>query len=167
MVLAPVGPIASAVLGDLGKDEFGGEPAFGEVGGDSLLRLLYRNLRIEKYQHRRTGSAEGGTEDARISPEFLERGKQRAERRAIRLVDAVFERGGEQISAVLRERGQEQHRVLNVGDGVGARVLERQHAPGLLGREQSIGDSQQQRPLPFRLHFDHLRLHLVGHARHR
>jgi hypothetical protein len=81
-------------------------------------------------------------------------------------VDAVFESRGEQVGTILRERREQEHRVLNVGDGVGARVLEWQHAAGLLGRKQGIGDSQQQRPLPFRLHFDHLRLNLIGHASH-
>jgi hypothetical protein len=38
MMLAPVGSIASTVERDLGQNEFGGEPALGEVGGDSLLR---------------------------------------------------------------------------------------------------------------------------------
>ena len=91
-MLAPVGSVASAVLGDLRQDEFGGEPAFGEVGGDSLRHFLCWNLGVEKHQHRRTRSAERGAEDTRFSGEFLERGKQRGERRAIRLVDAVFER---------------------------------------------------------------------------
>ncbi len=133
-MLAPVGPIAPAVLGDLGQDEFGGKPAFGKVGSDSLSRLLGWHLRIEEHQHGGAGSAESGAEDAGISSEFLERGKQWAEWRAVRLVDAVFESRRKQISAVLRERSQEQHRILNVGDGVRPRVLKGQHAAGLLGR---------------------------------
>ncbi len=40
-MLAPVGSIASAVERDLGEEEFGGKPAFGEVSGDSLFRLLW------------------------------------------------------------------------------------------------------------------------------
>ena len=91
-MLAPVGSVASAVLGDLRENEFGGQPALGEVGGDSLLRLFRWNLRVEKHQHRRACSAQRGAEDAGFSGEFLERGKQRREGRAIRLVDAVFER---------------------------------------------------------------------------
>ncbi len=165
-MLLPVGPIASAVERDLGEDEFGGEVAFGEVGGDSLFRLFRGNFGIEEHKHGWARSAESGAEDAGISFEFLERGQQRTERRAIRLVNAVFERRGEQVGTILRERREQQHRVLNVGDGIGARVLEGQDAAGLLGREQGIGDSQQQWPLPFRLHFDHLRLHLIGHASH-
>ena len=73
---------------------------------------------------------------------------------------------GEQVGTVLRERRQQQHRVLNVGDRVGARVLEGQHAAGLLGRKRRVGDGQQQRPLPFRLDLDDLRLNLVRHAGH-
>src|SRR5208337_379074 len=126
MMLAPVGPIASAVLGNLGKDEFGGKPSLGEVGSDSLLRLFRRNLRVEEHQHGGAGSAEGGAEDAGISGEFLERGKQRTERRAIRLVDAVFESRMQQVRTVLRERREQEHRVLDVGDSVGTRVLEGQ-----------------------------------------
>jgi hypothetical protein len=58
---------------------------------DSLLRFFRWNFRVEEHQHRRASSAERGAEDAGISREFLERGKQRTERRAIRLVDAVFQ----------------------------------------------------------------------------
>src|ERR1019366_3128134 len=98
-----VDSIASTVERDLGEEEFGGKPALGEVSGDSLLRLLRWNLRIEEHQYGRASTAEGGAEDAGISSEFLERGKQRTERRAIRLVDAVFESRGEQVGTVLGE----------------------------------------------------------------
>ena len=57
-MLAPVDSVASAVLGDLRKDEFGGEPALGEVSGDSLLHFLCWNLRVEKHQHRRARSTQ-------------------------------------------------------------------------------------------------------------
>jgi hypothetical protein len=40
VMLLPVGSIASTVERDLGENELGGKAAFGEVGGDSLLRLL-------------------------------------------------------------------------------------------------------------------------------
>ena len=108
-MLLPVGPIASTVERDLGENEFGGKPALGEVSSDSLLRLLRWNLRIEEHEHGRTRSAEGGAEDAGISGEFLEHGQQRSERRAIGLVDAVFERRGKQVTAVLREGREQEH----------------------------------------------------------
>src|SRR5208282_3267502 len=138
MMLAPVGSVASTVLRDLGEGEFSGKPSLGEVSGDSLLRLLRWNLRIQEHQHGWARSAKRGAQNAGISREFLERGQQRTKRRAIRLVDAVFKSRGEQIGTVLREGSKQQHRVLNVGNGVGARVLEGQHPAGLLGGEQGI-----------------------------
>ena len=38
VMLAPIGSIAATVERDLGENEFGGEAALGEMGGDSLLR---------------------------------------------------------------------------------------------------------------------------------
>src|ERR1700692_2249850 len=94
MMFAPVGSIASTVEGDLREEEFGSQSAFGQVRGDSLLRPFRRNLRIEEHKHGRASSAKRGPEDARISGEFLERGKQRRKRRPIRLMNAVFESRG-------------------------------------------------------------------------
>src|SRR2546429_1350948 len=69
MMLLPVGSIASTMERDLGEEEFGGQPALGQVRGDSLLGPFRRNLRIEKHQHRRARSAKRSPEDARISGE--------------------------------------------------------------------------------------------------
>src|SRR6266478_4935142 len=128
MMLAPIRSIASTMERDLGEEEFSGQPALGQVRRDSLLGPFRWNLRIEEYEHRRPRSAEGGSEDAGISGEFLERGKQRRERRPIRLMNAVLESRGEQVRTILRKRSEQQHRVLNIRNRVSARVLERQHA---------------------------------------
>src|SRR5260370_23691375 len=109
MMLAPVGSIASTVERDLREQEFGGEPALGEECGDSLLGPFGWNLRVKEHEHGRASSAERGAEDAGLSGEFLEGGKQRRERRTIGLVDAVFKSRGEQVWAVLREGREEQH----------------------------------------------------------
>jgi len=101
-MLLPVRPVASAVLRDLGENEFGGQFALGEMGGDSLLRLFRRDLRVQKHEHRRTRSAQASAENARISDQFLDRRKQWTKRRAIGLMDTVFERRGKQIGPVLR-----------------------------------------------------------------
>jgi len=65
-------------------------------------------------------------------------------------VDTVFERGGEQVGAALGEGGEQEHGILHVGDGVGARILGWQDAPGFFGQEALLGYGQQQWPLPFR-----------------
>src|ERR1700686_3515804 len=109
MMLAPVGSIGSTVECDLREEEFGGEPALGEVRSDSLLGPFRWNLRVEEHEHGRARSAEGGSEDAGIAGEFLEGGKQRRERRPIRLMNAVFESRGEQVRTILRECREQQH----------------------------------------------------------
>src|ERR1700682_4291081 len=133
MMLAPVGSIASTMERDLCEQKFGSETALSEVRSDSLLGPFRWNLRIEEHEHRRASSAKRGPADAGISGEFLERGKQRRERRPIRLMNAVFESRGEQVRTILRKRREQQHRVLDVRNRVGARVLERQHSSSLLG----------------------------------
>ena len=60
MMFAPVGSIASTVERNLRKEEFGGQPALGQVRGDSLLGPFRWNLRIEEHEHGRASSAEGG-----------------------------------------------------------------------------------------------------------
>jgi len=75
-------PVASAVLRDLGENEFGGQFALGEMGGDSLLRLFAGTFG-PKHEHRRTRSAQASAENARISDQFLDRRKQWTKRRAI------------------------------------------------------------------------------------
>src|ERR1700674_6930 len=111
MMLAPVGSIASTMEGDLREEEFGGGPALGQVRSDSLLCPFRWNLRIEEHEHGRTRSAERCPEDAGVSGEFLERGKQRRERRPVRLMNAIFESRGKQVRTILRKRRQQQHRV--------------------------------------------------------
>ena len=106
-MFAPVGSIASTVERNLRKEEFGGQPALSQVRSDSLLGPFRWNLRIEEHKHRRPRSAEGGSEDAGISGEFLERGKQRREWRPIRLMNAVFESRGEQVRTILRKRREQ------------------------------------------------------------
>src|SRR5260370_28474450 len=100
VVFAPVGSVASTMECDLREEEFGSESAFGQVRRDSLLGPFRWNLRIEEHEHRRACSAERSPEDAGISGEFLERGKQRREWRPIRLMNAVFECRGEQIRTI-------------------------------------------------------------------
>ena len=80
------------MLRNLGKNKFGGQATFGEVGSDSLLRPFRGDLRVEEHQYRRASSAERGAKDPGLSSEFLERGQQRTKRRTIRLVNSVFER---------------------------------------------------------------------------
>jgi len=64
-------------------------------------------------------------------------------------MDTVFERRGKQIGPVLRKRREQQHGILNVGDGVRARVLKGQHAAGLLGRQRSVGTASNSGHFPF------------------
>ena len=66
----------------------------------------------------------------------------------------------------LGEGGEQQHGVLDVGNGVGARILRGKHAAGALGGERVIRDRQQERPLPFRAHADDLGFGRLGRARH-
>ena len=68
MMLPPVGSIASTVERNLREDEFGGQPALGQVRRDSLLGPFRRNLRIEKHQHGRARSAKGGP---RLAPAVI------------------------------------------------------------------------------------------------
>src|SRR5258708_3252988 len=107
MMLLPVGSVASTMERDLGEEEFGGEPALGQVRSDSLLGPFRRNLRIEEYQHGRPRSAKRGPEDAGISGEFLEGGKEGREWRPIGLMNAVFESRGEQVRTILRKRREQ------------------------------------------------------------
>ena len=106
-MLAPVGSIASTMERDLRQEEFSGKLALGQVSSDPLFGPFRRNLWIEEHQDGRTRSAERSPEDAGISSEFLERGKQRRERRPIRLMDAVFESRGEQVRTILRKRREQ------------------------------------------------------------
>jgi len=139
-MFSPVNAITSAMEPDLRENEFRRKPSLGEVRGDSLLRFFRRNLWVEEYKNRRAGSAESSAEDAGVTGEFLDDGKQRRERRTIGLMNSVFESCGQQVGTILSEGREQQHRVLNIGDSVGPRILKGQHAARLLGRKRSIGN---------------------------
>jgi len=132
------------------------------LGGD----LFFGNLPagIQKNEDRRTGTTQGGTEDAVCTSELLNRGQQRAERGAIGLVDAIVERGSEKVWFSLREGCEQEHGVLDVGDGVGARVLRREDATSFFGGERVGRDGEQQGPVPFGLEAGDLRFSFSGHA---
>ena len=119
-------------------------------------RLLGGGAGIEENDDRWAGAAEGCAEDAWFPGQFLQTRQQGAERGAVRLMDAVFERGGEQVVTPLGEGGEQEHGVLDVGDGIGARILRGEHAAGFFGGQGLIGDGKKQRPLPFRADADHL-----------
>jgi len=68
--------------------------------------------------------------------ESLQSREQRAERGAVRLMDTVGQGIAQELAAALHEGGQQEHRVLNVGDGVGARILGGEDAAGFFSRER-------------------------------
>lgn len=65
-------------------------------------------------------------------------------------MDAVFERRGKKVGTALGEGGEQEHGILHVGDGVGARILGRKHATGFCRQEALLGDREEEGPLPFR-----------------
>ena len=69
--------------------------------------------------------------DSISSLQLLETGKQRTQCSAIRLVNAILERGGE-VGSSLDERGQQQHGILHVDDRVSSGILCGQYATCLL-----------------------------------
>ena len=136
----------------------------GKVGSDGLSCLLCCSVGIEEDDHRRTRAAESYAENAWSPGQLLQTWQQRTERGAVRLMDAIFKRGSEQVVTALGEGSQQQHRVLNVRDRVIPRILRRQHAASFFGGENLIRDGKQQRPLSFWTDADHLRLSIIGHA---
>ena len=146
------------------------------MSGDQPARFLQRSpgielgigLGIDENQYRWASSAESCAQNAVLPLEFLQSGQQRAERGAIGLVDAVFERGGQKFGSALRESREQEHGILHVRDCVGARILCGQNPTSLFGREALLGDGEQQRPLPFRADANHLGFdlasRLAGHA---
>ena len=164
VLFAPVEAIPSAVGGDLGEQQFGGKAAFRQVSGDFLSCSFGVYFRIQKSQDRRTRATQGGAKDSGFASQLLDRGQQRTKRSAVGLVDAIFERGGEKFAFVVYERCQQKHRILDVGDGVGACVLKWQYTARLFGGEGRVRDREQQRPTASRFDLDHLRLDLVCHA---
>ena len=85
-------------------------------------------------------------------------GSRGQSRGAVRLMDAVFERSGEQVVTTLRKGGQQQHRVLDVRDGVLPGILRRQHAASFFGGQGLVWHGKKQRPLPFWTDADYLDL---------
>jgi len=102
---------------------------------------------VEKDQYRGAGAAQDGSENAGLTFELLQAREQRTECGAIGLVDAVFESRGEKIGSALGEGGEQEHGILHVEDGVGARILRGQDEAGFFGGEAFVGHGQQERPL--------------------
>ena len=140
--------------GNGSKKQFSVESVADEVGGDEFSYIVSGGVRIEENDDRRTGAAEGYAEDARLPTQFLQTRQQRAERGAIRLMDAVFERRREQVVTTLGEGSEQQHRILDVGDGVVPGILRGQHSAGFFGGQGLIRNGKQQGPLPFRADAD-------------
>jgi len=74
------------------EEQFGPKSTAGKIRGDRFLRFVRRGSRIKENNDRRSRAAEGRPQDAWLPSQFLQTGEQRAERRAVGLVDAVFER---------------------------------------------------------------------------
>ena len=115
----------AAAVGNGSEQQFGVESPAGQVACDGASRFLRGGVGIEENDDRRAGATESCAEDSLLPGQFLQAGEQGAECGAIRLVDAVFERCGEQVVIPLRERGEQEHRVLDVSHGVGAGILRR------------------------------------------
>jgi hypothetical protein len=164
VMFAPVGSVASAMDCDLGEDEFSWKAALRQMGCNSLLRFLRLDLGVQENQHGWASTTQGRSENARVSRQFLYCWQKRAKRRAIGLMDAVFQSRWEQVGTILGEGRQQKHGVLDVGDRIGSRVLEGKDAARLLGRKRRVRDGEQERPTPFGLHLDHLGLNLIRHA---
>ncbi len=79
-------------------------------------------------------------------------------------MDAVYQRGSQQLPVALKQRGQEQHRILDIGNGVGTGVLHGKYGPRVFSRQALVRNSQQQRPLPFRHEARHLRFRFAAHT---
>ena len=114
----------------------------------ALGHLPRVRLRIEKDQHRRPRTAEGDAENAFVFY-ILQRWQQRAQWRAVGLVQAILECCGKKFGAAQHKGAEQQHRILNVRDRVSAGILRRQHTPCLLGWKGFLRHGQQQRPLSF------------------
>ncbi len=153
-----------AALGDRSEQQFGAKSPAGEVSRDGSPRFLGGGAGVEENDDRWAGATESRTEDASFPGQFLQAGEQGAERRAVRLVDAVFECGGEQMVVPLREGSQQEHRVLDVSDGVGTGIFRRENTTGFFRGHGLVWDGQEQRPLPFRSNADHLGSCLPGHT---
>ena len=92
----------------------------GEVSGNQPAHGSQGHAWIEEDQDRRACTAQGDAEDAVLSFQFLQTWQQRAQGRAIRLVEAVFEGYGKKVGAPFGESREQEHGILHVGDGIGA-----------------------------------------------
>ncbi len=155
---------ADSAWGNRSKQQLGAEPLVGEMGGDELSCLLRGRARVEENDDGRASATECYAENARLPGQLLQTRQQRAECGAVRLMDAVFERGGEQVVTSEGEGSQQEHGILDVRDSVVAGILRRQHAASFFGRQGLIGNDKQQGPLPFWADSDHLGIRVTRHA---
>lgn len=103
------------------------------MSGHRFSRLLGGGAGIEENNDRGTGATEGCAQNAGFTGQFLQTRKQRAQRSAVRLVDAVFERCGEERMTALGEGSEQEHGVLDVDHGVGSGILLRESTAGFFG----------------------------------
>lgn len=98
-----------AALGYRGKEQLGAKSVADEVCGNGFSRLVSSGARIEEDDNRWSSTAEGYAENARFPSQFLQTRQQRAECGAVRLMNAVCERCGEQVMAPLAESCEQEH----------------------------------------------------------
>lgn len=122
------------------KEQFGGESTAGEVSCDGFAYFQPGETRIEEYDDRWTCSAERHAEDALLAGQLLQAREQRAERSAVGLMDAVFERRREQLVPSLHEGGEQQHGILDVRYGVGSGILRRKNTASIFGGQSFVGN---------------------------
>jgi len=101
--------LTRAAQRDGSEEQLSAEAPASEMGGDYGSRFLGGGAGIEENDDRGAGAAERCAEDAWFTGQFLQTRKQGAEWSAVRLVDAVFERGGEQVVNPLAEGREQEH----------------------------------------------------------
>lgn len=121
----------------MGVENFSGVP----VGDENLLNLL-GGLGLafsEKDEDAGTCATEAATEEAgRLEIENrIEAGNEFG---AVRLMNAVFESGGEGVRSTGGEGGNQQGGALDIENSVGARVSGGEGGAGLFGGEEVIGN---------------------------
>src|SRR5438552_2259267 len=82
-------------------------------------------------------------------------------------MNPVLERTAKQFTIALKQSCEQQHRVLNVGHCVSARVFLRKHSTCLLRGKVLVGKSQQQWPLALWNKARHQGVGSSAHTRHR